>query len=99
MLKEKINENFTLIGKSSLDSKSRMTLGVQILKWLSDRNMPVDSLNIFVGEDGDILLRPLASIPSRELWLHNNPKAMASLQKGMRDVREGRITRVKKLAG
>ena len=36
-------------------------------------------------------------IPSRELWMHNNPKILKSIQEGIQDIKEGRTTRVKDL--
>ena len=39
--------------------------------------------------------RPIANIPSRELWIYQNPKALKSIQKGLQDAREGKIAEVK----
>jgi hypothetical protein len=33
----------------------------------------------------------------REFWIHQDPEAMETLQKGLRDAAEGRVTRVKDL--
>ena len=95
---EIINERFQNVGISSkLDSRSRITLGqiLGMLKVLNDRK--IDEFEILLGTEGDILLRPRTSIPTRELWIHQNPKAMKTLRKGLKDAAEGRVTRVKKL--
>jgi hypothetical protein len=34
-------------------------------------------------ENGDILLKPMASIPARELWLYQNQDALASVRRGL----------------
>ena len=36
-------------------------------------------------------------IPRKELWMHNNPKILKSIQEGIQDIKEGRTTRVKDL--
>ncbi|MFH1878653.1 MAG: hypothetical protein ABH883_07605 [Candidatus Omnitrophota bacterium] len=92
-----ITGTFHLVGKSTLDSKKRVTLGnkVLILKPLSE--MKIDSFKIFVNDEGNILLVPLANIPSRELWVHQNPEIMRSLQKGLKEAKEGKVTKVKDL--
>ena len=36
-------------------------------------------------------------IPSRELWIHENPKILKSIRQGIEDVEKGRTARVKDL--
>ena len=36
-------------------------------------------------------------IPSRELWMHQNPKILKSIREGIRDIKEGRSTKIKDL--
>lgn len=95
---EFIQEKFQYAGLSSrLDTRNRVTLGqaLSILKLLDGRK--IDGFEVLISPTGDILLRPRTSIPTRELWIHRNPKAMKTLQKGLKDAAEGRITRVKDL--
>lgn len=33
-------------------------------------------------------------IIKRELWVHQNPEILKSIQQGMKDVQEGRVTEV-----
>jgi len=95
---EFVQEIFQHIGLSSrLDTRNRITLGqtLDLLKLVGGRK--IDEFEILISSTGDILLRPRTSIPTRELWIHQNPKAMATLQKGLKDAAEGRLTKVKNL--
>lgn len=95
---EFIQETFQHMGLSSrIDTRNRITLGqaLAILKLLDGRK--IDEFEILVSATGDILLRPRTVIPTRELWIHQNSNAMKTLQKGLKDAAEGRITRVKDL--
>ncbi|MBU0571883.1 MAG: hypothetical protein KJ995_07705 [Candidatus Omnitrophica bacterium] len=96
---KKIKGKFRLVGKSTLDSKKRVTLGNKIMIRKPLSKMKIDSFNVFVNGEGNILLVPLATIPSRELWVHQNPEIMKSLQKGLKEAKEGKVNRVKDLDG
>ena len=91
------NEEFKPVGISSLDSKNRITLRDKLMKGTPLNHMEIDSFEVFVGNEGDILLRPMANIPSKELWVHQNPEVLESVQRGIRDIKEGRVTKVKSL--
>ena len=93
----KIVENFKEIGVARLDTKNRITLGTILKKFKSLIGIPINDFETFVGDKGDILLRPRTAIPSRELWVHQNPEILKSIREGMQDAKEGRITRVKDL--
>jgi len=92
-----IKEKFKSAGVSSLDSKHRITLGHKIMQEIPLSKLEIDAFETMVGENGDILLRPMANIPSRELWIYRNPKILKSIQRGMQDIKEGRVTKVKDL--
>jgi len=94
---KKIKGSFHLVGKSTLDSKKRVTLGNKIMVKKPLAKMKIDSFNVFINEDGNILLVPLANIPSRELWVHQNPEIMKNIQKGLKEAKEGKVTKVKDL--
>jgi hypothetical protein len=59
--------------------------------------MSVDAYMIFVGREGDILLRPTVSIPASEAWVYENPEVIRKVRKGLKDAREGKTERVKDL--
>ena len=56
------------------DSRGRLTLG-QVVKGKSYR--------VMINNEGQILLDPVVSIPERELWLWQNPDALASVKRGI----------------
>lgn len=69
----------------SLDSKNRISLS-KLLKFKG-----VSSVKASVLENGDILLKPMTSIPARELWLYENKEALESVRRGLSQ--EGTIDR------
>jgi hypothetical protein len=69
-------------GTARPDAKGRITLG-SLAKGVS-------SFRIYVDDQERIVLEPYAEIPAREKWLHENPKALASLRKGIKQAEEGK---------
>ena len=88
-----IKEKFTSVGVKILDSKSRVVLGDKLKKILSKR-MKVDAFEVLIGEEGDVLLRPVANIPSKEAWLHQNPKALKQVVQGLTQAKQGKTQKV-----
>jgi hypothetical protein len=68
-----------------MDSKKRVSLR----KLLQFDN--VQSLEATVQSNGNIVLKPMTSIPAREQWLYKNKKALKSVQKGLEQ--KGTISR------
>ena len=91
-----IHEEFIPYQTKSLDSKYRITLGGRLTKLLGKR-MNAEAYQIFVGRNGDILLRPSVSIPSNEAWVYKNPEVIGKLRKGLQEAREGKLERVEDL--
>jgi len=52
------------------------------------------SYHIYRNSIGQILLDPQVTIPASEIWLFNNPKALASVRRGLSDAAEGRVSKV-----
>ena len=69
----------------TLDSKKRVTLGKLI------QSDDTHTFQATVKSNGDIVLRPMTSIPTRELWLYKNKKALKSVQQGLTE--EGTVSR------
>ncbi|MFH1857026.1 MAG: hypothetical protein ABH836_07400 [Candidatus Omnitrophota bacterium] len=90
------SEKFIPMGIKSLDSKNRITIGEKILKLISAQT-GAEEFKIFYGEEGDILLRPMVSIPGKEAWIYRNPKVMKLLRQGLAEAGEGKTEKVKNL--
>ena len=71
-------------GYKSTDSKGRVTLGGHF----ANRAVIVEQR----GED-EVVVRLARVIPEREAWLYENPKALASLRRGLDQARNGNVTK------
>lgn len=74
--------------KLPLDTRNRVCL-TQFLP----KNLEISSFRAY-QKDNKIILEPLVEIPSEEYWLYKNPKAMKSVIKGLKDIKEGRISKL-----
>ncbi len=50
--------------------------------------------HIYSNSLGQIVLDPQVTIPASELWLFNNPDAVASVRRGLSDAAQGRVSKV-----
>ncbi len=68
----------------TIDSRKRVPLG----RLLSD-----DSVSLFNASviDGKIILEPMRAVPAREAWLYNDPEALASVLRGLKEAGEGKV--------
>ena len=67
---------------------------LQKLQKLIAGKMNVDSYQVFIGKEGDILLRPAVSIPSNEAWAYRNPEVIGRIRRGLKDAAEGKVEKV-----
>lgn len=88
-----VHEEFMPYQTKMLDSKNRITLGGRLKKLISKR-INVEAYQIFIGKNGDILLRPTVSIPSSEAWVYNNPEVVGRVRRGIKEAREAKLERV-----
>ena len=79
-----------------IDSKNRITISEKILRKISGQNR-VNQFQILVGQDGDILLRPLTAIPSREAWIYEKPELIKQIRQGLQEAKEGKTETLKNL--
>ncbi|MCD6577998.1 hypothetical protein J7L48_00815 [bacterium] len=91
----KVSENFKQVGIVKLDSKKRITLGALIKKFSILTNNPIDDFETYIGDNGDILLKPRTAIPTMELWVHQNPDILNDINRGIKDINDGKTTKVK----
>src|SRR5260370_33605553 len=61
----------------TLDARKRISLAKLL------PNYEVCSFRAYIEGD-KIILEPMAEIPARELWLHKNPKALKTVQEGLK---------------
>ena len=52
------------------------------------------SYHIYENSLGQIVLDPQVSIPASEAWLYQNPEALAWVKRGLRDAKEGRVSKI-----
>jgi hypothetical protein len=50
--------------------------------------------HVYENTLGQIVLDPQVTIPASEAWLFQNPEALASVRKGLKDIAEGRVTKI-----
>ena len=63
-----------------LDNSGRLTLG---------KERAGEQYEVSEAKDGTIILTPVAVIPKRELWLWDNPEALASVKRGLEQSARG----------
>jgi len=68
-----------------LDTRRRISLS----KFLPKKSN-VHSVNARM-EGNKIILELMAEIPAYESWIYENPKALKSLQKGIKEAKEGKL--------
>ncbi len=76
--------------KLPLDTRNRVCL-TQFLP----KDVDISSFRAY-QEGNKIILEPFVEIPSEEYWLYKNPKAMALVKKGLEDIKEGRVSKLKR---
>lgn len=87
---EIIHEKFIVAEVKALDSKNRINLGEKILR-LASGEKKADAYQVFIGEEGDILLRPAITIPSREAWIYRNPDVLKKIRRGLAEAKQGKV--------
>jgi hypothetical protein len=71
----------------NMDAKQRICLTRVLSK--EEREI-FNSFRIY-REGGKIVLEPVVEVPEKDHWIYKNPKALASLMKGIKDAEEGRL--------
>ena len=80
------------MGKTLLtpDAKGRVSLGKPAEGVVGYRRIDL--------EDGKILLEPMAAIPAKELWLHQTPGALKSVERGLKQSAAGKVVSLGRFA-
>jgi hypothetical protein len=64
------------------DAKKRLSLGAAV--------RDATAYNIYRNPLGQLILDPVRTIPASEMWLYENPQALASVKQGLRESAEGK---------
>ena len=91
-----IDGKFISAGTRTIDSKNRITLGDKITKLINTQT-EADKFQIFFNEEGDILLRPMVSIPVREAWIYQNRQVLKSIRQGLAEAKREETEKVENL--
>lgn len=82
----KIQDEFEEIDTRTIDDRNRLTLG-ELVKGAK-------RVRLYRNERGEVLLQPVVEIPASEVWLFQNQEALESVKKGLKDISEGKISKV-----
>ena len=87
------------IGETTADSKERVTLAralKQLRARFGDRKI---RFNVFIEPStGAIVLAPATTVPLREAWLHDNPKALKMVRTGIAQAGRGEMVKARPFA-
>ena len=77
------NSNFQMVSEfAKPDSKMRLSL--------SGALEGISAVNIYRNAIGQIFLDPVKAIPASEAWLFENPQALASVKRGLKESSAGK---------
>lgn len=91
-----IDGKFISAGTRTIDSKNRITIGEKITKLINTQT-EADKFQIFINEKGDILLRPMVSIPIREAWIYQNTQVLKSIRQGLAEAEREKTEKVENM--
>jgi hypothetical protein len=75
--------DFRLISEfAQPDAKKRLSLGEALAG--------ATAYNIYRNSLGQVILDPVKAVPASEMWLYENPQALASVKRGLRESAEGK---------
>jgi hypothetical protein len=77
------NTDFQLVSEfAQPDAKKRLSLGEAL--------GGATAYNIYHNPLGQLILDPVKAVPASEMWLYENPQALASVKQGLRESAEGK---------
>lgn len=82
------DEHFEELTEVRPDTKNRISLG----KMKPARGT---TYKVYCNYVGQIILDPQVAVPAYEAWLFKNPKAAQQVRQGLKEAREGRLTKAK----
>ena len=88
-----ISSTFKFMTSRPIDAKNRVSLGQPLLALLKQIGS-IDSFNVYIDQEGYVLLVPMHTIPAAEMWTWTNKKVRESFDRATEDARRGRVTEV-----
>ena len=77
------NSDFELVTEfAQPDAKKRVSLG--------GASSGATAYNIYRNPLGQLILDPVKTVPASEMWLYENPQALASVMQGLKESAEGK---------
>jgi hypothetical protein len=77
------SSDFELVSEfAQPDAKKRLSLGEAL--------RGATAYNVYRNPLGQLILDPVKTIPAYEMWLYENPEALASVKQGLRESAEGK---------
>ena len=85
--KELTSKNWAEVGVvNGPDSQNRIVI-TPIVAFLKQH---IDSFKVFINSSGNILLKPMISLPLEEAWPYQNPKILSNVLKGIEEAKTGK---------
>ena len=77
------DSDFELVSEfAQPDAKKRLSLGEAL--------RGATAYNIYRNPLGQLILDPVKTVPASEMWLYENPQALAAVKQGLRESAEGK---------
>jgi hypothetical protein len=93
-----LSDKFERVGETGFDERKRVSLSKvvdhlnHILRSVSGEDKAGElRFIIYTNDVGQILLSPEIGVPLHEAWLYENPRALASVRRGLQDAAAGKV--------
>ena len=83
----RIADEFQEVSTKTIDTRDRVALGKYF-------NSVYNRVRIYKNKSGELLLRPVIEIPDSEVWIYENREALYSVKKGLKDAKEGKVSKL-----
>ena len=83
--------SFQAVGIRTVDAKKRISLGEKLLKFISKTP---EAYKVFIDKEGNILLRPVVTVPADEAWIYQDPKVIGRIRQGFAEAKQGKLEKI-----
>lgn len=81
-----VADDFVEVDTRTLDDRHRLCVG--------DCLEGFQRVRVFQNKNGELFLRPVVEIPASEAWLFKKKSVLRSVQKGLEDASQGKISKL-----